>query len=415
MRRNQLYAIATVIVVISDVLLVSFFNNIGLLLVKDATLLGFLYWGAKQVSQARTERFHDAVSGIVDQEKLDLTTRFDNAPGELQPATEELTRVLKRTEDIVTTAMSSAARLIPMSQELADSYSNTTQKALLQSNYSNSMVNAMSAISSQSNEIAEQSTAINEDSNQGNTSVQDCQHSMASTNTVVNRLTEHMAHAETAMAELKQETDQITSIVEVINSIAEQTNLLALNAAIEAARAGEQGRGFAVVADEVRSLAQRTREATDEVQEMLEKIQGYANDMLGVVTESAESSRKNQELTSDVTERLQQLVDIIGRINQSASSIGSAAQQQISNAEEASHAVQGLEDLNKETLENSQLHVVSKDDLEKLAMQLRDNLASFTISSDPWHTNRRNKPRLQEQGSPETIGEDEEDEGAELF
>ncbi|MFL0797493.1 MAG: hypothetical protein K6L73_08380 [Cellvibrionaceae bacterium] len=414
MRRNQLYIIAAVVVLISDILLVSFFNNIWLLLVKDAMLLGFLYWGANQVSQARTNRFHDAVSEIVDRENLDLTTRFDNAPSELQPATEELTRVLKRTEDIVTNAMSSAARLIPMSQELADSYSNTTQKALLQANYSSSMMEAMDAISSQSNDIAEQSVAITQDSTEGNTSVQDCQRSMTSTNTVVNRLSEHMTHAETAMAELKQETDQITTIVEVINSIAEQTNLLALNAAIEAARAGEQGRGFAVVADEVRSLAARTRDATDEVQQMLEKIQGYANDMLGVVTESAESSRENQGLSKEVTERLQQLVEIIARIEHSASSIGSSAQQQISSAEQASHAVQGLGELNKETLEDSQLHAVSKDDLEKLALQLKGNLENFTISSDPWHTNRRKNPRLQEDTPQEPLTEDE-DEGAELF
>src|SRR5690606_14034870 len=93
-------------------------------------------------------------------------------------------------------------------------------------------------------------------------------------------------HAVSVINSLATETTQIESVLEVINTIAEQTNLLALNAAIEAARAGEQGRGFAVVADEVRLLAQRTQKSTEEVQQMIESLQKNSKDAVSVIEQS---------------------------------------------------------------------------------------------------------------------------------
>lgn len=396
MRRSQLYISALVLVLVSDLLLVEYCNNLLWLLLKDAVVLGFIYWGTRKVGDTRIRLLHETMDSVIEKNRLDLTVRFEDEPAELKPVTNEISRLFERTEGIVTETMGSAARLIPMSQELADTYNDSTQKAYLQTNYANSMMGAMESIAQQSNEVARRAEEIAHDAEMGHSSVNSCMESMAQTNQTVADLSEKMHEAEAVMEELNVETGKITSIVEAINSIAEQTNLLALNAAIEAARAGEQGRGFAVVADEVRALAARTRESTDQVQAMLEDVLGCTSQMHGLVECIGQSSRDSSTRVGEATTQLVELVDIIGHVNTSTAAISQSAQAQLSSAEEARISVQGLGDLTNKSLEHSKQHAVSKDDLERLAEQLKQNLEQFKISSNPWYTERRSEPRLME-------------------
>ena len=150
----------------------------------------------------------------------------------------------------------------------------------------------------------------------------------------INRLVGEVHTASGVIEQLAQETAKIGSVVEVIRGIAEQTNLLALNAAIEAARAGEQGRGFAVVADEVRSLAGRTQQSTKEINEMLQRLQGGVKQAVEVMQASEDRSQETVQEASHIASSLDSMVMAVSTINDMNIQIATAAEEQRAVSEE---------------------------------------------------------------------------------
>lgn len=150
----------------------------------------------------------------------------------------------------------------------------------------------------------------------------------------INRLVSEVHTASGVIAQLAQETAKIGSVVEVIRGIAEQTNLLALNAAIEAARAGEQGRGFAVVADEVRSLAGRTQQSTKEINEMLQRLQSGVKQAVDVMQASEDRSQETVQEASRIASSLDSMVTAVSTINEMNIQIATAAEEQHAVSEE---------------------------------------------------------------------------------
>ena len=195
----------------------------------------------------------------------------------------------------------------------------------------------------------------------------------------VNRLTGQIESTAQKIQVLKNNSVNIGSVMEVIRTIAEQTNLLALNAAIEAARAGEQGRGFAVVADEVRSLAQKTRSSTEEIESIIVQLQRAADEAHQAMNTSTASARETIDTASKVGGALDKIRANIGIINDMNHQIATASHQQSSVANEVSKNITAIHGLSENVVENAQVVNHSGSQLINETSELKKQIDSFKV------------------------------------
>ncbi len=196
---------------------------------------------------------------------------------------------------------------------------------------------------------------------------------------VIGTLADNVEHTATAIKELAQESDNIGSVLDVIRGIAEQTNLLALNAAIEAARAGEQGRGFAVVADEVRTLAQRTQQSTQEIQTMIERLQKGTSNAVDAMEKSREQAQAGVEQAAEAGTSLDTIKSAVDLINDMNTQIASAAEEQSAVAEEINRNISNISHVAEESAEAAQQNSAASEQLARLAENLQEVVSRFRV------------------------------------
>lgn len=195
----------------------------------------------------------------------------------------------------------------------------------------------------------------------------------------IERLATEVGHSTEAMAELKRESDKIGSVLDVIKSVAQQTNLLALNAAIEAARAGEAGRGFAVVADEVRSLAQRTQKSTEEIEELISGLQNGTRQVATIMDNSRELTVSSVELTRRAGTSLESITRTVSAIQSMNQQIAAAAEEQSATAEEINRSVLNVRDVSEQTSAASEQTAASSVELARLGSHLQALVGRFRV------------------------------------
>lgn len=265
----------------------------------------------------------------------DLLSRFDGYTSSINALVSEVKQ--------------SNVALYETSQELADLTREVEQNSQSQHEQTDLIAAAVEEMSASASEVSSNAEDAAQAATDAFNSSNRCQQSSMDTETAIKNLEEKILDASQTISKLDHDSKQIGSVLDVIRGIAEQTNLLALNAAIEAARAGEQGRGFAVVADEVRSLAQRTQQSTEEIDRMIEALQLGSSDAVSVIEQSKQfvdscvtATHENMGLMSEVNAS----IDKINGLNQV---IASSAQEQSAVSMEISQNLSAIVDSSDST------------------------------------------------------------------
>ncbi len=299
---------------------------------------------------------------------------------------DEIADITKSFNSMVSQFRDSLHKVSDASQQLSTAASQTmmateqtvsrAQEQLSQSNQAATAMNEMTAtvqeVANHTNEAAEATSQANQATLTGKENVEALIHTIES-------LASRLSAAGEVTDRLAKESDQINTVVDVIRNIAEQTNLLALNAAIEAARAGEQGRGFAVVADEVRSLAGKTHDSTQEINQMVEALQKGSKDTVDAIEASLTQVQQAVSKTDDAGQSLNAITTSVNTVNQMNLQIATTAEEQISVSEEISKNITHIAEMAEKTDQDAKETSRSAQSVSELSEQLAKLISRFKI------------------------------------
>jgi methyl-accepting chemotaxis protein len=275
----------------------------------------------------------------------DLTRRVDvNSGDEIGRLGQSFNLFVGKIQTTVIEVIESTSQVRLQTQELVSLASDITVSSQSQQQESDMVATAINEMRVTSENVSQNAQEAAQATDRSSEEAAVANQGIGDTVTSIQGLATEISAAEESVQRLNQDVTNIVSVLDVIRGIAEQTNLLALNAAIEAARAGEQGRGFAVVADEVRSLASKTQESTGDIQTMIERLQEGTNVVVHAMESSRSTSEKTISLVQSASTALGEISSSVGIINEMNTHIATAASQQTSVSGELNASIQKIAD-----------------------------------------------------------------------
>ncbi len=275
--------------------------------------------------------------------------------------------------------ISSNTKLNEASHHLTEATDGVSQHVQTAHQSTEHVSSAMTEMSATSQEVARHAANAAELANDANQAAIQGSDAMNTAQASMHKLSVQVEQTATTVKKLAEDTNNVGTVLNVIRGIAEQTNLLALNAAIEAARAGEQGRGFAVVADEVRTLEQKTQNSTAEIEEIIHNIQAGASATVEVMDASSSISSESASLFNKAAEKLNIITSTIAKINDLNTQVATAAEEQNHVAEDITRTIVEMSDLVEATAGSAKASLKTAKELSKMASEA-DKLAR-TFSS----------------------------------
>ena len=340
--------------------------------------LVLLHLGIK-VLMAPVRRLNGAMADIGSGD-ADLTQRLDaSASDEFGQLARSFNQFVENIQTVVRDVQQGSAELGENVVSLRETASSSRSSVESQQAEIDMVATAINEMSAAAGEIAQNAQQTADAANTADEDSRASLETVAASRDAVQKLSQEVNAAAEVIDTLGRDVTSITSVLEVIQGIAEQTNLLALNAAIEAARAGEAGRGFAVVADEVRNLAQRTQSSTEEINNMIERLQKGANDAVEVMKASTAVSNVSMEKAQDAMDALNRIAEAISSISQMTSQIATASEEQTSVTEELNASITRIADQGQEAAAAASENDVYSGQIERIGTALNQNASRFRV------------------------------------
>lgn len=352
--------------------------NMSLLLSFAAVSIGAV--AAYLLTISITRPIHKAVNVANQLAEGDLTIEIgETSKDETGLLLNSIQNTARSLRDMISTISNASAELASASEELAVVTEQTSQGILQQETETELVATAMNEMTATVHDVAANAASAAKAANQADKEANSGSKVVEQTILAIHALTNSVNNSSEKLSGVELEVVNISSILDVIRSIAEQTNLLALNAAIEAARAGEQGRGFAVVADEVRSLAGRTQNSTQEIQQIIEKLQVGTQSTVTVMNHGKVQADQCVEQANDTNIALRAIAHAIGVINDMNFQIASASEQQSSVSESINENVINVKRIAEENARSANQVRGSSSEIAQLAEQLRQLAVQFKV------------------------------------
>ncbi len=311
----------------------------------------------------------------------DLTRELNLGGGkdELSRLATAFNTFLAKIRHTVTQVSEAVDGLTSASREMAEVSRQAADGTSMQREESERVATATTEMLSTAHEVVDMAKTASESASSAQNAADRGRSIVEQTRTAIDRLAGDVEQAANVINELEQDSDRIGGVLDVIRGIAEQTNLLALNAAIEAARAGEQGRGFAVVADEVRTLASRTQESTEEIHSMIEKLQSASRQAVKVMETGRSQAGSTVEQAEGTHAALAEIVTEVSTITERNTQIAAAAETQSQVAEEINQNLVNISDVAEQTNRGAVDLQHSTQELEALAGRLNQLVHAFKV------------------------------------